>query len=171
MPAGSYTKVVNIWMENKDANSIIGSNSAPFANQMANTYGSATNFRTIVHPSLPNYVAATSGGTQGITDDAAPSSHPLRAQSIFGELDAAGKSWKAYQEGMTSNCMTSNTGRYAVKHNPGRITCRCGHRAKSTTCPWAPRPVAISSTTSTTAPCRIAHSSRPTCATRRMTAQ
>jgi phosphatidylinositol-3-phosphatase len=130
MPAGSYTKVVNIWMENKDANSIIGSSSAPFANQMANTYGSATNFRTIVHPSRPNYVAATSGGTQGITDD------------------AAGKSWKAYQEGMTSNCMTSNTGRYAVKHNPGRITCRCGHRAKSTRCPWAPRPVAISSTTS-----------------------
>lgn len=40
-------------------------------------------------------------------------------QSIFGELDAAGKSWRAYQEGMTSNCMTSNTGRYAVKHNPG----------------------------------------------------
>jgi hypothetical protein len=31
----------------------------------------ATNFRTIVHPSLPNYVAATSGGTQGTTDDAA----------------------------------------------------------------------------------------------------
>jgi hypothetical protein len=70
--AGSYTKVLNIWMKNKDANSIIGSSSAPFANQMANTYGSATNFRTIVHPSLPNYVAATSGGTQGITDDAAP---------------------------------------------------------------------------------------------------
>jgi hypothetical protein len=58
MPAGSYTKVVNIWMENKDTNSIIGSSSAPFANQMANMYGSATNFRTIVHPCLPNYVAA-----------------------------------------------------------------------------------------------------------------
>jgi hypothetical protein len=61
-------------------------------------YGSATNFRTIVHPCLPNYVAATSGGTQGITDDAAPPSHPHRVQSIFGELDAAGKSWKANQE-------------------------------------------------------------------------
>jgi hypothetical protein len=59
------------------------------------------------------------GWTQGITDDAAPSSHPLQMQSIFGELDAAGKSWKAYQEGMTSNCMTPNTGRYAVKHDRG----------------------------------------------------
>ena len=126
--------------------------------------------RSFIHP-LPNYVAATSGGTQDITDDAALSSHPLRVQSIFGELDAAGKSWKAYQEGMTSNCMTSNTGRYAVKHNPGAYYVRCGHRAKSTTCPSAPRPVAISSTTSTTAPCQIAHSSRPTCATRRTPAQ
>jgi hypothetical protein len=56
MPAGSYTKVV--LDGEQDANSIIGSSSAPFANQMANAYGSATNFRTIVHPCLPNYVAA-----------------------------------------------------------------------------------------------------------------
>lgn len=84
---------------------------------MANTDGSVTNFRTIVHPSLPNYVAATSGGTQGITDDAAPSSHPLRVQSIFG-WGCRRQELEAYQEGMTSN-WTSNTGRYAVKAQPG----------------------------------------------------
>jgi hypothetical protein len=114
----AYTKVVNIWMENKGYNSVIGSSAAPYENSLANTYGLATAFGNVTHPSLPNYIAATSGGTQGVTDDNGPSSHQLQAQSIFGQLNAAGKTWKAYQESMTSNCLLSNTGSYVVKHNP-----------------------------------------------------
>jgi phospholipase C len=36
------------------------------------------------------------------------------ARSIFGQ----GESWKAYQESMPSNCDKSNSGEYAVRHNP-----------------------------------------------------
>jgi acid phosphatase len=38
--------------------------------------------------------------------------------SVFGAALAAGKTAKSYQEGMTTNCLGSSTGRYAPKHNP-----------------------------------------------------
>jgi len=50
-----------------------------------------------------------------------PPSHAHRVQSIFEELDAAGKSWTANQEGMTSNCMTSNTGKVCGQAQPGGV--------------------------------------------------
>ncbi len=118
-PSGKYTHVVNIWMENKAYNSIIGAfQNAPYENQLATTYGLATNFQNLTHPSEPNYVAANSGSTQGITDNNPPSTNAKNVQSVFGELDASGKTWKAYQEDMPSNCALTNSGAYAVKHNP-----------------------------------------------------
>jgi hypothetical protein len=129
---GGITKVVNIWMENHDAGSVIGAAAGAYETQLATTYGQATAFTNLVHPSLPNYIAATSGSTQGVTDDDPPSAHPLSAQSIFGQLEAAGKTWKAYQEGMPSNCAQTSSGRYAVKHNPAAyyvpLRASCGTR-------------------------------------------
>jgi len=72
----------------------------------------------IRHPSLPNYLAVAGGDTFGITDDADPSSHPISADTVFGQALAKGLTARTYAEGMTSNCQLSNTGRYAVKHNP-----------------------------------------------------
>lgn len=77
--------------------------------------GSASDYRGVAHPSLPNYIALTSGSTQGITDDNPPSAHPLSAASIFSEL--AGR-WGVYAESMPSPCALSNSGQYAVRHNP-----------------------------------------------------
>src|SRR5262249_8484499 len=37
-----------------------------------------------------------------------------KAKSIF----AQGETWKAYQESMPANCGKSNSGEYAVRHNP-----------------------------------------------------
>jgi hypothetical protein len=56
----------------------------------------------------------TSGSTQGITDDAAPSSHPLAVPSIFSQV----ASWRSLQESMPSNCALTDSYPYAVKHNP-----------------------------------------------------
>lgn len=113
-----YTHVVNIWMENKGSASIIGSKDAPYENQLADTYGLATNFVNIAHPSLPNYIAATSGSTQGIKDDGAPSENARNVDSLFGQFDAAHETWKSYEESMSQNCQQSSSGEYAVKHNP-----------------------------------------------------
>jgi hypothetical protein len=114
-PPATYDHVVWVVMENKAYGSIIGSASAPYTNQLAAQCGSASQFFAETHPSLPNYIAMTSGATQGVTDDNGPSSWPLNVPSIFSQLPGA---WRSLQESMTSNCQTTNTTLYAVKHNP-----------------------------------------------------
>jgi phosphatidylinositol-3-phosphatase len=102
--------------ENHSYSQIIGSSSAPYINQIASECGLATNFHAETHPSLPNYIAMTSGSTQGITDDNGPGSHPLDVPSIFSQLPGGGS--RSLQESMPSNCLRSNSGQYAVRHNP-----------------------------------------------------
>jgi phosphatidylinositol-3-phosphatase len=114
-PPATYEHVVWIVMENKTYSQIIGSSNAPYINILADQCGLATSFYAEAHPSLPNYIAMTSGSTQGITDDNGPSSHPLTAPSIFSQL---GTGWRSLEESMPSNCYLSNSGLYAVKHNP-----------------------------------------------------
>ena len=114
-PPATYQHVVWIVMENKTYSQIIGSSNAPYINKLADQCGVATSFYAETHPSLPNYIAMTSGSTQGITDDNDPSSHPLTAPSIFSQLNTG---WRSLEESMPSNCYLSNSGQYAVRHNP-----------------------------------------------------
>jgi len=50
-------------MENESYGRIVGNPSAQYLNQLAK--GLATNYSAITHPSLPNYLAATSGSDWG----------------------------------------------------------------------------------------------------------
>lgn len=109
-----YGHVVWIVLENVGY-SVIGSPSAPYLNSLASACGLATNDVAVSHPSLPNYVALTSGSTQGITDDGEPSTHPLASPSIFSEL---GNNWRALVESMPSRCDRITSGDYAARHNP-----------------------------------------------------
>jgi hypothetical protein len=113
-PPATYAHVIWIWMENHSYGQIIGSSAAPYSNSLASGCGLATNYTAVTHPSLPNYLAATSGDTWGITDDNPPSSHPLAVNSIFQQAGSAG----SYEESMPSNCDLTSSGTYAVKHNP-----------------------------------------------------
>ncbi|HEY5304228.1 MAG TPA: alkaline phosphatase family protein [Acidimicrobiales bacterium] len=108
------THVVWILLEN-EGYSVVGSSSAPYLNALATRCGLATNDDAVSHPSLPNYIALTSGSTQGITDDAEPSSHPLNVPSIFSELKG---NWRALDESMPSACDRVTSGSYAARHNP-----------------------------------------------------
>jgi len=110
-----YDHVVWIVMENKSFGDVIGSSSAPFTNALASACGLAENFHAETHPSLPNYIAMTSGSTHGVADDGPPSSHPIRGASIFSQL---GRGWRALQESMPGPCARTSSGRYAVRHNP-----------------------------------------------------
>jgi hypothetical protein len=67
--------------------------------------GLAANYHNITHPSLPNYLAATSGLSLAslipFTSDCPPAGEcTTDAPSIF----AQGESWKAYEESMPSVC-------------------------------------------------------------------
>jgi fibronectin type 3 domain-containing protein len=115
-PPANWQHVVWIVMENHAYNQVVNSSSAPYENSLAAQCGLATNSFAITHPSLPNYIAMTSGSPQGVTDDNPPSSHPLNVPSIFSQLGSGG--WRSLQESMPSNCLLGNSGQYAVKHNP-----------------------------------------------------
>jgi phosphatidylinositol-3-phosphatase len=100
-----------IVLENRSYAQVAGSG---FIAQLAQQYGMATNYHGVSHPSLPNYLALTSGSTYGIADDGW---HNLPAGGLGAELSAAGVDWRAYMEGMSSGCYHSPYP-YALKHNP-----------------------------------------------------
>jgi hypothetical protein len=110
----TWQHVVWIVFENKTYDQIVGNSNAPYINGLAKQCGLATNFSAEAHPSLPNYIAMTSGSTQAISDDSGPSSHPLNVESIFSQV----VDWRSLEESMPSNCDLSNSGLYAVRHNP-----------------------------------------------------
>ena len=103
-------------MENHSFDQIIGSSDAPYINQLAAQHALATSFYAEGHPSLPNYIAMTSGSTQGIADDDVPASHPLDVPSLFSLLP--GGNSRSLQESMPTACLRSDAGDYAVRHNP-----------------------------------------------------
>ena len=123
----SYHHVVWILMENEGYGNIIGSPDAPYLNGLATSCGLASNYAAISHPSLPNYIALTSGSTQGITDDGEPSTHRLGAASIFSQL---GGNWRALEESMPMSCDRVTSGDYAARHNPAVY-----YTDLATTCP------------------------------------
>ena len=133
-------------MENHSTSEIIGNTAdAPYLNQLANSYGTATKYYGVTHPSLPNYLAAISGSFQGIWDDcaagasvtcapeevtasltsneyasAASQPHMFNGQTIVDQLEAQHMTWKAYMQSMPSAGYTGETyaGLYAQKHDP-----------------------------------------------------
>jgi hypothetical protein len=114
--SSGYQHVVWLVMENHSYAQIIGNTvSAPYINRLAQTYGLATQMYAESHPSLPNYIAMTSGSTQGISDDSGPGSHPLNVANIFTQTGLSGRS---LEESMPANCDKSDSGNYAVRHNP-----------------------------------------------------
>lgn len=110
-----YEHVIWIVMENKSYSQIMGSPDAPYINKLAGACGLASNYWAISHPSLPNYIAMTSGDLNGVTTDAGPSTYPLNVPSIFSQLDG---NWRGLDESMQTNCEQNNDGNYAVRHNP-----------------------------------------------------
>ena len=116
---GTYQHVIWIWMENHSSRAIVGSSQAPYLSALARACGLASNYHNITHPSLPNYIAATSGlsysSLQGFLSDCDPGAGcDTSARSIFGQ----GETWTAYEESMPSDCDPGNSGEYAVRHNP-----------------------------------------------------
>ena len=90
----------------------------PFLMSQAKSYGAATNYHAIKHPSLPNYLVLAGGSTFDVTDDQNPDSHRLQGPSVFGALVSAGRTAKTYADGMPGSCARRNHDTYAVRHNP-----------------------------------------------------
>jgi phosphatidylinositol-3-phosphatase len=83
-------------LENRSYGQVIGSRNAPYLNRLANRYAVATHYYAIKHPSLPNYIALTTGATAEVSTNCAACATDL--PSVVNQLDAASISWRAYFE-------------------------------------------------------------------------
>ncbi len=110
--------VLLVMLENKGYQKTLGTCSAdPFLCGLAKTYASVTGWTGVGHPSLPNYLAITSGSTQGCTSDSCPTGKyhgDLMAQFI-----KAGIPFALDMESMPKACDTGDSGNYVHHHNPG----------------------------------------------------
>ena len=112
-----FTHVVVVVFENHEASAIVGNPDAPTFNALGRRYARLTHYDGVTHPSLPNYLALVSGSTHGITNDCTDCI--VVAQSLADTLEAAGKTWKTYAEGLPSPGYTGAfAGQYAKKHDP-----------------------------------------------------
>ncbi|HLY39024.1 MAG TPA: alkaline phosphatase family protein [Candidatus Binatia bacterium] len=119
-PPARWEHVVWIFFENHSYDEIVGAPDAPFMNHaLIPRCGLATNYRDLTHPSVPNYIAATSGlplnalGPLANDCNATGPCH-TNAPSIF----SLAPSWGAYEESMHRPCTHFFTGAYAASHNP-----------------------------------------------------
>lgn len=116
-----FKHVFIIMMENTGYNALIGNPNAPWINKAAKKYGLANNYYGVTHPSQPNYIAATSGSTNGVIDD---SHQDVNAVNIVDQLEARGKTWKAYMQsifaGGNTDKLADSAGLqlYERKHDP-----------------------------------------------------
>jgi acid phosphatase len=110
------TKVLVVVEENHTAGSAL--RGMPYLASLATTYGRATSYKALTHPSLPNYLAIAGGSTFGVRDDRGPLSHRLTGPSVFDRVLAAGRTAKTYAESMPAPCALTGTAKYAVRHNP-----------------------------------------------------
>lgn len=86
---------------------------------LAARFASATAWYATAHPSLPNYLALTSGSTWGVTSDCVECF--VDQPDLGAQLSSAGLSWDAYMEGIPAPCFLADGGDgYAAKHDPFR---------------------------------------------------
>ncbi len=119
--------VVIILMENHNLCDILKScgGTATYMSNLAGAWGLAQDDHYCnTNPSLPNYLCLTGGSDFGCSGyDGDPQSNACtnaawNAPNIVDRLVTAGYTWKAYMEDMPSNCYGTDSGNYAVRHNP-----------------------------------------------------
>ncbi len=108
--------LIVIVMENHSYSDVLGH--ARYLTALARVCGVATNYHSIGHPSLPNYLAMTSGSAHGISTDCQPTACPQGGPSIFSQLTARRMLWQAFDESMPTTCSLGGTTLYAPRHNP-----------------------------------------------------
>ena len=115
----SVDHVFVVIMENRAYSQVWNTSSTPYTTSLANANARASNSYAITHPSLPNYLDLFAGSDYGITANCNPSSTcHIDAGNLADNLEAAGKTWKGYFEGMPAPCYLTDSNGYVAHHNP-----------------------------------------------------
>jgi hypothetical protein len=86
-----------------------------YTSELEKQAGVATNYHAITHPSVPNYLALTSGQTWGINTD---TYRALPPEDIGHQLTSAHIRWRAYMEGLGPGGCLDSPLPYDADHNP-----------------------------------------------------
>jgi len=118
-PPATYQHVILFIQENKSAKQILGSKDYPYLNQtLIQQCGHAKNYHSTSHPSLPNYLALTSGTTTGKakSSNCQPKDCPQPQDSIFAQVERSGRQWRQYAQAAARNCDSGKSDAYEPEH-------------------------------------------------------
>ncbi len=92
-------RIFVIMLENHSRSTVIGDPNARFITSLAESYGQATNYYGVTHPSQPNYVAAITGQLDitRMNDNAA---NHYGWENLVDQLESHGRSWAAYMDSL-----------------------------------------------------------------------
>jgi hypothetical protein len=107
----AFDHVFFVFMENENfapshgGDYIVANPRAPYLNGVLAFDGALlSGMYATTHPSDPNYLAVTGGSTFGRTTNPVPGTDMIHAPNLGDALEAAGKTWRGYAEGMAYNC-------------------------------------------------------------------
>lgn len=118
-----FDHVVIIMLENHSAKSIVGNPDAPKITALALAHGYASAYYGVTHPSLPNYIAITSGNNWYSNSD--DPSQRFDHRNLVDQLEGHHISWKAYLQSMPAVGFMGEfyprdeaNALYVIRHNP-----------------------------------------------------
>ncbi len=113
----NFSHIFVIFFENQDSTDTLGNASMPNLNRFIDENVNLTSYYAVAHPSLPNYLALTSGSTFNLAQDCTDCFFDV--PNLADEIEKSGRSWKTYQEDMPSPCFVGDAPPlYRQKHNP-----------------------------------------------------
>ncbi|TVZ76057.1 alkaline phosphatase family protein [Streptomyces sp. BK340] len=103
-----YDHVFMVMMENTDYSEVMNDPAdTPYMHSLMNQGATLTDFHGVYHPSDENYLAVAGGDTYAMGATYWPNiNSPQR--NLGDTLEDAGKTWKAYEQGMGTPCNTKN---------------------------------------------------------------
>ena len=117
-PPAPPAHVVVVVEENHSYDDVIGNQSAPYINSLAENGTLMTQSFAVTHPSEPNYMALFAGDTFGLASDACPV-NAGSAANLASELTVAGLTFGGFAEDMPAvGAGVCSAGKYARKHAP-----------------------------------------------------
>jgi hypothetical protein len=102
-----YDHVFTVMMENTNYSAIMGDpTDTPYLHSLMAQGTLMANYHAVYHPSDENYLAVAGGDTYATGATYFPNINDPNA-NLGDKLEAAGKSWKAYEQGMGTPCNTT----------------------------------------------------------------
>jgi hypothetical protein len=133
-PAGlpHPSRVAVMVLENRSFRQVIGRADAPYLNRLARRYALETRYYALTHPSLPNYIAMTTGATGEVTGNC--STCDTERPSLVNQLATNHIPWRAYFESLPRNAAAPVTARasYNKHYNPFVYNDRISDSPRST---------------------------------------